>query len=193
MYRSIVRPLRTSISLRSSSRLLATESVPKPINPEGIAFKAPSEKDTTVGQLGQVFLPDMQEQIIEAKVKIVSPRQLPSEPDNYTIKTDPEDAFPSFHAPSTPQVLIVASESAKPVEISHGSSGDDVQLGQDGDSTASLAPEDDVNTKYTFTDRELTSDERIGALALGGILVGGFLLGGLAGPKKQKPKKETEA
>ncbi|KAK4702523.1 hypothetical protein P7C70_g3699, partial [Phenoliferia sp. Uapishka_3] len=201
--------LRRAVQQSRSLRLPAHDAIAAiPRHPvDKIAFKAP-EADTTRGELGQVYLPDMSVHYIEnmsissdgALVPSAYVWQLtscsilqPTAPDNYTLSSSAPDAsaFPSFRAP---QVFTAASLTTHPGGgPSHGSEGaDDAILGEAGDSTSSIPKSQDISTKqipFEPVERDLTAEESMGLVGLGAILVGGYLLGGLAEKKKEAMKE----
>ncbi|KAM0755362.1 hypothetical protein T439DRAFT_330589 [Meredithblackwellia eburnea MCA 4105] len=190
MLNLVRRPLVQT--LHRASRSYATkvaDSIPKAAPHDGIKYSAKPE-DSTVGELGQVFLPDTYVPPVYRSAII------PSEPDNYQLSASESTLTSSSEA--APKVHTVASPTTHHGGgPSHGSSGggDDVILGEHGDSTASLPKHADVSVKnipFEFVERDLNTEEQTGLIALAIILVGGILIGKLGAPKVAKKEGEDK-
>ncbi|GAA5968817.1 hypothetical protein JCM3765_001275 [Sporobolomyces pararoseus] len=211
--------ISSSQSIRfASSSSVSTSDLPRAKPHEKIPFSAPP-KDETKGDLGQVHLPSMVENVQELPMKI------PSEPDAYQISSssqetspsstsssseDPSSSSSSSSSTSTPKLHTVSSPSTYPKEgrpILVGESADDTFEGFEGDhklpasavnskQTSSSSSEKDSSSSSSGGKGEgegepLNQEDRIGLFKLGGILVGGWILSGLTRPyKPQHPEKE---
>ncbi|KAK4053002.1 hypothetical protein OIO90_004126 [Microbotryomycetes sp. JL221] len=172
-------------------RGLATEptvkDVPRPAPHDSVPFKAPPV-DTTQGQLGQVFMPDMDaiEPIVESQTRI------PADPDTFQEPTNRDDDFPFLHEP---RVFTTSHPQTFPDAPSHGSKRDDVvieQLNSEDEIHSSKVPkEQDVNShyKYQYEDSPLSDQDKKGAIKLVGLLVAGWLLGGINETRRHKEKR----
>ncbi|KAL8277235.1 hypothetical protein RQP46_010408 [Phenoliferia psychrophenolica] len=178
-------PLLPRLSTRSLATAASIADIPVVAPTDKIAFKAP-EVDTTKGELGQVYLPDLRQHFVD----VVS---IPTAPDNYVTPSTAPDAhaFPSFHAP---QVHTVASTSTHLSPPTHGAYGaDDAMAGEVGDSSSAVPAHKDVSTKpipFEFVERDLNAEESRGLVVLAAIVVGGWVLGGVAKGGKKAEKKE---
>ncbi|GAA5879140.1 hypothetical protein JCM1840_006206 [Sporobolomyces johnsonii] len=154
---------------------------PKKAPHDKIPFTAPPV-DTTKGKLAQVYLPDMAplEQVRTVAIKI------PSAPDTYSTSssTDSSDDFPTLHA--SPKIITASHPSTYPSGgPSANALGDDVQLGEAGDSRSALPKEHD-RSQDGYEGRPLNAEEKRGLWKLAGIVGAGWGLSWATDPTRKK-------
>ncbi|GAA5978807.1 hypothetical protein JCM10908_004494 [Rhodotorula pacifica] len=182
-----------------------------PVKPahDNLPFAAPSNKDETKGELGQVDMPDMGR--VEDKSSEAAEFQvrIPTAPDTYRSSETSPDA-PSEPVAHTPEVATASHPSTYhgggPTLNKAGQDGDVVvdplgegegdskqkkaatsQPEKDGKSDESASSEKDKERgeksyKYEWKDRGLDDEEKRGLYLLGGMLVGGYVLSTVTQP-----------
>ncbi|GAA6000967.1 uncharacterized protein JCM10292_006518 [Rhodotorula paludigena] len=190
---SLVRSHTRSFSLSALRLAPAADPPPAasdlPARPphNKVPFAAPPG-DESKGQLGQVYMPDMQlhdQRDPGPKIPIV--------PDNYTTPSSDTDTFtPPSHEISTavhPSTLPGGGPSSSHTgddTISSGGEGPSHSASISGSSSASAKEpreEEPSGEKYEWNERPLDDQERRGLYQLGGILAGGLFLGWATEPK----------
>ncbi|GAA6042216.1 hypothetical protein JCM8097_005097 [Rhodosporidiobolus ruineniae] len=177
------------LSLRPQRARLAS-TLPRVAPVDGQPFSAPDKGDPSrkQGALGQVYMPDTAEIEKEVEHRI----SIPTAPDSYRSTPAPTASEAAAAAdPSASVPKISTATPRDPSTLSSGSSGDDVQTGQAGDSTASLPKEADRSRDGNEGEgsRPLTEDEKSGLWKLLGIVAGGYTLGLITDPKWRRGEK----